>query len=211
MPEVDQLQNWSSQASSSFLITNTMNSPVARDFIVDLIDLIRESKAPALWALRFENYWETSLSKVDVIRMLVAQALQINPSVLDGDNYPIAIMHLRAASGEGDWLQILNRAVKGMPQVFVALDSDLLSHVTSGNRYQTTRWLESLASTMGNTAIKFIISSTGVDKRYVTENWAGDRWKRIDVINRTPRGCNPDRRARDQAAARRRRIRRKRT
>lgn len=211
VPEIDQLQNWSSQASSSFIVTNTRNPPLARDFMVDLIDLIRESKAPALWALRFENYWETALSKVDIIRMLVAHALELNPSAFDDGDYPIAIMHLRAASGEDDWLRILSRAVKGMPRIFVALDSDLLSHITSGKRYQTTRWLESLAATMGNTVIKFIISGNGVDKRYMTTDWAGDIWTTIDVVDRTPRGGNPDRRARGQGLARRRRIRRKKT
>ncbi|KAH7011099.1 hypothetical protein EDB80DRAFT_711245 [Ilyonectria destructans] len=209
LPGLDQLRDWSTQKTSSFLIMNTRNSSLAKDFMVDLIGVICESKSPIVWALRFENHWENGLTKIDILRMLVAHALQVNPTAVDRGSHPITVESLRDASGEKDWLNLLQRAVKGMPQVFIALDADILSRATENNRFLATRWLESIVSSMGDTVIKCIVSSPGLDQSYMDRNWPKEFWVAAEVVDRTLRSHRQSGASRGQARTVRRRNRRR--
>jgi hypothetical protein len=58
----------------------------------------------------------------DILRMLVIQAGQMNPSAISS-SIPITAVHLREASNYADWLNILRQILTGIAQVYVVLDA----------------------------------------------------------------------------------------
>jgi hypothetical protein len=54
---------------------------------------------------------------MDILRVLVSQALQINSKILTSSLYPISLRYLREGVDENDWLGLLNRAIAGLPFV----------------------------------------------------------------------------------------------
>jgi len=114
LPDVPQLQVWSKCARSSFLITESSSGQAAKDFLINLIELIRNNDRRILWALRSPDYWERSLTGVDILRMLLIQSLQINSAALTSKDHPITMTHLREVVDESDWFALLSRALTGM-------------------------------------------------------------------------------------------------
>jgi hypothetical protein len=185
LPNTAQLQRWSDYPRSSFLITESSSGQAAKDFLVHLVDLIRASDRRVLWALRFANYWERKLTTADILRILVIQALQINPKALTSNLYPISVTHLREAVDERDWLVLLNRAIAGLPFVYIVLDADLLGHATGQDRYLATKLIEAFPRIMNSTVVKVVISTAGVDERYAANNWDPECWSKLrtDHVN----------------------------
>jgi hypothetical protein len=57
--------------------------------MIDMLDLISGHKLPVIWALRYANHWLSDRNIVDVVRILVLQALQLNASsVFEGPHSP---------------------------------------------------------------------------------------------------------------------------
>ena len=188
LPNTNDLQKWADQKHSSFLVTESSTSQAAKDFLVELLQVIREARFPVLWALRFADYWESDLTCIDILRMLVLQVLQINPDALTTGSNPITMTHLREAVDETDWLSILNRALQGVQQIYIVLDADLLSHVTNHNRYLATRWVEGFPRTITGTVVKLFVSRYGVDEGYASRNWDSGGWVKLrtDMMGKRP-------------------------
>jgi hypothetical protein len=146
---------------------------------VEIVDLIRASDGRILWALRFADYWERHLSGADILRMLVIQALQINPKALTSNVHPITMSHLREAVDERDWLMILNRAIAGLPFVYIVLDADLLGHATGQDRYLATKLIEAFPRIVDSTVVKVVVSTAGLDERYASSNWDPECWSKL--------------------------------
>ena len=136
--------------------------------MIDLIDLVRDTKLPIIWALRYANYWESSNTSVDVLRMLVLQSLQMNARVLARGPNPITLAHLREAASTADWLRILARALHGFPRIFIALDSGFLSHVTANDRSEATGLVDLLLSGLPG-SVKIFVCAANLQPTYVEE------------------------------------------
>jgi hypothetical protein len=100
LPDTSQLKTWSINPRSSFLITESSSEQAAKDFLVNLVDLIRTSNHRILWALRFTGYWKRNLTGLDILRMLVIQSLQINSTALSSKTHPLIMSHFREAVNE---------------------------------------------------------------------------------------------------------------
>lgn len=179
LPDTLQLQRWSDHPRSSFLITESSSGQAAKDFLVNLVDLVRKTDHRILWALRFADYWERNLTNLDILRMLVIQSLQINPKALTSSFHPITMTHLREAVDERDWLLLLNRALAGVPYVYIVLDADLLGHATGQDRYVATKLIEAFPRLVTSTVVKLIVSTAGVDEKYALNNWDPDCWSKL--------------------------------
>jgi hypothetical protein len=158
------------------------SQPLAKDFIVDLIGLIRASQVPVIWALRFPNFWDRTFDLVDILRLLVLQALDLNPAMLASE-HPLTLSHLRAAASQTEWLQILDRALYGLKEIYIVVDPDLLNFTASHNAYKATRWIEALPQMISNTSVKVITSAFCIDKGYVNRNWNSDTWREICTVD----------------------------
>jgi hypothetical protein len=179
LPNIAQLQRWSSHPRSSLLVTKCSSGQAARDFLVHLVGVIRASDCQVLWAFRFADYWVRNLTSIDILRMLVIQALQINPKCLTSSLYSITMTHLREAADEKDWLNLLNRAVAGLSFVYIVLDADLLGHATGQDRYLSTKLIEAFTKVVNSTVVKVVISTSGIDETYAENNWDPDCWSKL--------------------------------
>ena len=179
LPDTTQLQAWSDLPRSSFIIVQSTSAQVAKAFLVNLVDLIREKNFRILWTLRFPDYWERKLTNLDILRMLVIQSLQINPQALTSSEHPITMTHLREAVDERDWLVLLNRALTGLSYVYIILDADLLSHATGKDRYVATKLIEAFPIMITSTVVKLIVSNAGLDEEYASRHWDPNCWSKL--------------------------------
>jgi len=140
----------------------------AKEMLVDIIDVLqRRIDIKILWALQYEEHRKTNPSIVDITRMLVYQALQINPKALTHGPNPITIVHIREAANESDWMQILKCALEGLSLVFIVLDFDLVNRAVDGNQYRSTRWVRRLIQTVGSDKVKIIVPSPCVSLEHI--------------------------------------------
>lgn len=168
LPDVSRLEDWASEPTNSLLVLQGISSVVSKAFMIDLIDLVRESKLHIIWALRYPDYWDSPSTSIDILRMLVLQALQINPHVLARGSHPITVAHMREAATEQEWLDILARALQGIGRVFLALDSGFLAHATANDKHQATELVESLQSNLSST-VKVFASASPLEDTYVAD------------------------------------------
>jgi hypothetical protein len=200
LPNIGQLERWADQPKSSFMFIDSHIGNTAQDFIADLVCLVRQSKFPIIWALRFSDFWERPITSIDLLRMLVIQALQINPDVMTDAKYPISLTQLREASNEEDWLSILNRALTGIRQIYVVIDAALLGYVTDQSKYAATKWLLRLPSRITGSTVKIFVSTFAVDQGYVTSNWDLLGWTKLQIDGP---GCPSKTRLKRRAGTRR--------
>lgn len=111
--------------------------------------------------------------------MLFTQALEINPSALTSDDHPITVTALREAVSESDWLSLLNRALCGIPYVYIVIDADLLNRGKGQSRYTTARLIETVPKLVTGTVAKLFVSNLMIDESYVARNWDPERWIRL--------------------------------
>ena len=168
LPDVSRLAGWASEPTNSLLVLQGTSATVSKAFMIDLIDLVRDAKMPILWALRYAGYWDSPTTSIDILRMLVLQALQMNPQAMAQGSHPITIVGLREAATETDWLDILARALQGVPRIFIALDSGLLTHATANETQQGTELVEAFRSRL-LTSVKIFASASNLNRAYVAD------------------------------------------
>ena len=202
LPDVSRLAQWAAEPASSVLLLQGASPTVSKAFMIDLIDLIRDAKMPIIWALRYANYGDFSTTCIDILRILVIQSFQLDPQALVQGPHPITVAHLREAASMADWICILGRALEKVPRIFIALDSGLLSHVTSNDKHQATELVESLRSGLFNT-IKIFVSDFNLQSTYIANRRTGKEcfdlrlpgsiasyrkpWRRKENLSRTRR------------------------
>lgn len=179
-PSIDQLQQWSRAEGGTFVFTRCNSGQASKDFLVNLIDVIQEAKLPVIWALRFENYWDTLLTYRDLLKMLVIQSLQVKPDALTTGAFPVTVGSFREAIDEKDWLSILSRVLGGMPIIYIVLDADVLGHAMQYNAFATTKLLE-LAPRIITTTVKVVVAETAVDNGYLRRNWSNSDWVQVHI------------------------------
>lgn len=186
LPEVSRLSHWAALRRHSLLILRGGSLTVSKAFLIDLIDLVRDTKLPIIWALRYANYWESSNTCIDVLRMLVLQSLQMNPRVLAQGPNPITFAHMREAASTADWLRILAHALHGLPRIFIALDSGLLSHVTTNDKGEATELVDLLLSGLPG-SVKIFVSAVNLQPNYIDKRSIGKACITLQMDGRSDR------------------------
>ena len=174
------MKTWASEQKSSMMIIQSSSPDTMKDILLDLVELIRPTNLPIIWALRFQDYWTTNITYIDILRMFVMQALQINPSATSSAS-PITSVHLREAASEEDWLKLLGRALDGIVEIYIVIDSNLLGFVTKQDRNGATRFLELFAKGIMNTFVKVFVSSVNVDQEQVQHRWKANQWSKLMI------------------------------
>ena len=168
LPNLSRLSSWASESINSLLVLQGNSSAVSKAFTIDLIDLVRDAKIPIIWALRYANYWDSKKTTIDILRMLALQALQINPQAVAQGSHPITMAGIREAATETDWLEIVARALQGIPRIFIALDPEFLAHATANDKHQATELVEALRSRSVN-SVKIFTSASNLDETYMAK------------------------------------------
>ena len=134
--------------------------------MTDVAGIIRKSSLPVIWGFRFPDHWNMNLTLVDLVRMLVFQALESNPGALSIGINPLTMSHLREATNLQDWIRILGRVLYQLPRIFILLDGDLLSQVTQSDRLESAMFTELLRTNMA-TSVKIMIPTTSLNQEYI--------------------------------------------
>jgi hypothetical protein len=183
--QISAMEQWAYEQKSSVMILKSKSACKTKHLLLDLVGVIRSTPHPILWALRFSNYWTTTITSVGILRMLVSQALQLNPGATYGP-LPVTAVHMKEAVGEEDWLRLLGRVLEGVPEVYVIIDSDLLSFATGQDKNGAMRLLELMQQIIKKTLLKVFVSSVNVDEDQVQGTWESHRWSKL-VIDDTPK------------------------
>lgn len=203
--QISLLQQWASTPNSSLLLLDSSFRNLSKGVLVDLLNLINTSGKPLIWALRFPDYWDTDLSPSCILRMLLTQALQLNPSSRSRPASFSTSAQINSASTDKDWLQLLRQALTGIPRIFVAIDAGLLSAATDNSVYRATRWLETVIRSVNTTSLKIFMAANALDEDYMSRNWEPEIWVRVyartEKIRRGNRRRNDIRPARQKSSS----------
>ncbi|KAL9594283.1 MAG: hypothetical protein Q9219_007123, partial [cf. Caloplaca sp. 3 TL-2023] len=156
------------RSNGSILATQSYFPTTQKDFMIDMIRLLQDSQRPVIWALRFPDYWDADITVLDLLRMLVLQALQVNCSALMKAGFPITLPQMREASTQRDRLNLLKQALSGINHVFIALDKDLLSRVCHSDHEQVVELVESLRTGL-STSVKILASTSSFDRQFLND------------------------------------------
>jgi len=196
--EISRLELWATSPQSSLLVLDHSIGRPSKDLFVDLVQLLSVSGKPLIWALRFADYWDTELSLASILRMLVIQALQLNPSPLTRTPNPLTSTHFGTAVSDMEWLRLLNQSLSTLPQIFIAIDTALMAAATGNSTYRATRWLQTLLETVKSTSVKIFVESNAVDLDYISRSWEEGTWSRVSAVAISEKRGTPRRRkARD--------------
>lgn len=177
--EIDILRDWSTNAEISYLIMETRDQNYGRVLQLDLLRQIQSAKRPIIWAMRFPEYVDGKFGIDDILRTLVMHALEINSNCLARQDFPITLASLRAASGQDDWLAIMDRSLAGFEDVYIVIDSDILRFAAEGNACAGADLLLALGCKIKSTRLKIVVSSSAINRQYFTQNSAAGSWKAI--------------------------------
>jgi len=116
---------------------------VTRDFSVELLDIIRGSNVPAIWALSQPNWdEEEALSLESLLLSLSMQALALNLQVLSTGINPIASCHFESISNEDQGFKLLGRCLSGVKRMYIVLDLTLVHAAVQHNCGRASSFVE---------------------------------------------------------------------
>jgi hypothetical protein len=140
------LQSWASGSSSAVLLAQGKKDPKsARHFAADVIETVRASHVPVIWALA-GGVRAGSLSCSDVFRSLLVQALQISSRVSAATDRPLTASAVDAVATTAEWQKVLDQALLGLALVYIVIDTELFRGASASDRKQASDILKNLAS-----------------------------------------------------------------
>lgn len=123
-------QTWKSARDSSLVMLrgNHTSRLDLKDFCVNAISLLRDSKVPVLWALKtIKQDAVEALSVVDLLKDLVSQALRVNEIFHTERSMALSCMKFQRAETEMQWLELLGFVLAGLPHVYIIIDVEAVS------------------------------------------------------------------------------------
>ena len=123
-------QSWNSTGNSSLIMIKGLYASRfdVRDFCVDAITLLRDSKVPVLWALKsIKHDAEEAPSVVDLLKDLVSQALRLNDALHSERSMALTCTKFQRAQTEIQWLELLGSVLAGLPLVYIIIDVEVVS------------------------------------------------------------------------------------
>ena len=119
------LQNWATQGSDLLLIEGKKDSKGPKYLATDIIEEISRGSMPIMWALSEGHAKDKTTSLVDILRLLTLQALKIPRTSLN-EHMLITPAEIEGAVKSEDWLSLLQRALRGLKEAFIIIDTDIL-------------------------------------------------------------------------------------
>ncbi|KAM0510854.1 hypothetical protein ACHAPE_010480 [Trichoderma viride] len=141
---------------------NFATRQVLQDFCVDIIEHLRSSKVPTLWALKkvaTPNNEQSQLSIVDLLKYLVFQALQLNESLKTEKTMAWRCAQFQRATTAAELFQLLLAALNGLgQQVYLVIDLETIEEsLQSLDGFNIVSAFLQSFHTSPNTRLKIII------------------------------------------------------
>ncbi|TVY62921.1 hypothetical protein LSUE1_G006129 [Lachnellula suecica] len=174
------LNDWALARKSTLLFITSTSLQASKDSSTDIGKLLHSSKAPVIWALRYSNYWESKITFISVLQSLILQSLHLFPTCLTETPSPVTVAQLSETKTESGWLKVLARILNTASCVYIILDAEILALAGRHNKYAITKWIEGLIGSIGEvTTVKVYVSSTVIDKSYVSRVWEAGSWSEL--------------------------------
>ncbi|KAG9230239.1 hypothetical protein BJ875DRAFT_472762 [Amylocarpus encephaloides] len=158
-----QLKEWASSPTSTIIIIKGAfrERAKARDIAATIITLIKEANRPAIWALTLRFAKDAkNLSKLDILKNLVLQILQMNKSLLDDRSQPLRAIDFQCATTEEEWFELLCLVLTGLPELYLIVDIEVLRGGTENGETWPAAFMElfeKLAKTSPNTVLRIAV------------------------------------------------------
>jgi hypothetical protein len=151
--QIDKLREWhGSPDAFPILIAHGRGlRNLARDFSVELLDMIRESGVPTIWALSHSTSdTSTELSLTDILLSLSMQLLVLNPRVLSEGVNPISSFHFQSALTEEQSFKLLGRCMSGISKLYILLDMAVVNAAVDYNSTHSSRFIQKFLDLLQN-------------------------------------------------------------
>lgn len=111
---------------------------LARDFAIDMIDLISKANVPVVWALDPTFDSPRALTSVDVLKHITLQVLRLNHTMLNERAATLSAARFQSTVTESGWFSLLGYALEGLQQLYIIIDLEVLDRSTIAS----CTWLE---------------------------------------------------------------------
>ena len=125
-----QFQTWKAARNSALIMIqgNHTSRFNVKDFCVNAISLLRDSKVPVLWALKnIEQNDVEAPSASDLLKNLVSQALRLNDVLHSERSMALNCAKFQRAESESQWLELLGSVLSGLPHVYIVIDIEAIN------------------------------------------------------------------------------------
>jgi len=121
-------KNWSTTRESSLIMIQGTFAARAqiKDFLVSMIEFVRDAEAPILWAVKPTQEAKAKVSVVDILKYLTSQALRLRKSIPESTARNVCARFQTAVS-EAEWVELLAASLVDLPQLYIVVDVELLS------------------------------------------------------------------------------------
>ena len=128
---IPQLQQWAPRDSGLLLVDGRKDPKGPIYFATDIIEAVSQTSIPIIWTLSKSRLESANLYLTDVLRMLTVQALQI-PRPFPVEEAMIFPSEIDSTIADEAWLVLLRRALSGLGQVYIIIDTGVLQSADSG-------------------------------------------------------------------------------
>ena len=126
------------------LVSGRKDLKSPRYFAVDIIKGVQKSPVPIIWALSKSGLNSTDTTLSDVLRMLTVQSLQIPRSPTE--EFLISPAEFENTTTDEEWLHLLKRALSGLKQVYIVVDTSILKGCASKrDQHQVVELMDKLS------------------------------------------------------------------
>ena len=159
------LQQWAATRDSSVVLVkgSCLARHTLKDFTVDIVAMLRSMSIPVVWALSAKDdglsVWR---SPVDVLEQLSLQVLHINHSLLRDQSAALNAARFQSATTESQWFDLLELVLDGLPQIYIALDVEVLERGFGSQLcwpLEFLRTFTNLAARGSKTVVKVVLVS----------------------------------------------------
>jgi hypothetical protein len=167
---------------------------VARDFSVELLDMIRESGVPTVWGLS-NNASDEGISLMGLLLSLAMQALVLNPKVLSDGT--ISNYHFQQVSTEDQGFTLLGGCLSGLSKSYIIIDMAVANAAVKYDERLASSFIQKFINLLlarPERGVKLVVVAGELEGNLDTEQDGLDE-SQIFVVGQSPGGASKRRRA----------------
>lgn len=165
------LNRWANGQQSSLLIVQGSVQAIlhAQTLAISVVNLLRMESYAVIWAFptRAEARGQTSTVGVQMLKYIVAQAMQLNPQMTaPATSSQLSVARFKTAQTEAEWLELLHVILGSLRRVFIVVDA---SYLFSEFGHKSTwapgflKLFERLVEMVPQTCVKVLLMGFGVN------------------------------------------------
>jgi hypothetical protein len=194
--QISKLREWHEDPHAYPILVAHCRGPynVARDFSVELLDMIRESGVSAIWGLSY-NASDEGVSLMGLLLSLVLQGLALNPKVLNDGT--ISNYHLQQASTEDQCFKLLGGCLSGLSKLYIILDMAVVNAAVKYDERLASGFVQKFVNLLfarPERGVKLVAVAGELEGNFDTEQYDLDK-SQIFVVGQSPGGPSKRRRA----------------